>query len=115
MADMATNSLRSVISRVAALKQATKSFSDSFSPCMMEKRVLEWHGHHMLVLKCATNISSSCSNDTMLSGARPEYHAHVDFWRVVGKDKHIKGSFAPWIVIRMRYLSRWSHGSVVPS
>ena len=92
---MATYSLRSVISRVAVLKWATKSFSDSFSPCTMEKRVSECHGHLMLVLKCATNISSSCSNDVMLSGARPKYHAHVDFWRDVGNDKHIRGTFAP--------------------
>ena len=103
---MATNSLRSVISGVAALKRATKSFSDSFSPCTMEKRVSEWRGHLMLVLKCAMNISSSCSNDAMLSGAKPEYHAHADFWRVVGNDRHIRASFAPWIIIKVRYLSR---------
>ena len=76
---MATNSLRSVISWVAVLKQATKSFSDSFYPCTMEKRVSEWYGRLMLVLKCATNISSSCLNDTILSGTRLEYHAHADF------------------------------------
>ena len=103
---MATYLLRSVISRMAVLKRATKSFKDSFSPCTREKRVLECRGHLMLVLKWATNISSNCSNDAMLSGAKPEYHAHADFWRVVGNDKHIRASLARWIIIKVRYLSR---------
>ena len=105
-ADMATTSFRSVISKVAVLKRATKSFKDSFSPCIREKRVSECRGRLMLVLKCATNIPSSCSNDAMLSGAKPEYHAHADFWSVVGNDRHIRASFAPWIIIKVRYLSR---------
>ena len=66
MAAMAVGSLRSLSSKVAALKRATKSYNDSPSCCLMEKRLSKVHGTLRLVPKYAMKSCSNCSNEWML-------------------------------------------------
>ena len=67
MAAMAIDPLRSLTSKVVALKRTIKFYKDFPPYCLMEKRLSEVHSTLRLVPKYTMKSCSNCSNEWILS------------------------------------------------